>query len=405
MPALAEALIEKGDVQLAVATALDVPEFRKENIRNINYYALPLPGGPVEGGRLPASLIDSYRQVLDDFEPDIIHVHGTEYFEGLLTGRGHINCPTVVSIQGIIDVYQHHYWGGIPFHKLVASRTTRDWLRFDGLIEQKMKWARRARFEREMFSTNSAYIGRTLWDRAHTLRLNPDARYHHCDELMRRPFYDSQWDINKITRHSIFASSASYPIKGFHVLIKAVSLLKNEFPDVTIRTPLAQFYPSDRGLRRFWKNRRSSGYARYLTDLIKAEKLEKHIISFPSLDAEGMANELQKAHVFALPSLIENSPNSLAESMLVGTPTISAFVGGIPSMAKDEESVLFFPSGDEAVLAEQISRIFRDDDLACKLSEESKRVATVRHSADIIVSKMLEVYGDEIDAQGAGRQG
>jgi len=399
MPALAKALVERGDVQLAVATALNIPESRKENIHNINYYALPLPVKPLKPGELPASLIEDFRQVLDDFQPDVIHVHGTEYFEGLLTGRGYLNCPTVISIQGIIDVYQHYYWGDIPFHKLVTSRTLRDWLRFDGLIEQRMKWIKRAKFEREMFIKNSAYIGRTLWDRAHTFRLNPNARYHHCDELLRPPFYNGQWNINGITRHSIFASSAGYPIKGFHILIKAVSLLKREFPDITIRTPLARFYHSDHGLKRFWKDQRSGGYERYLTDLIKIEKLEKHIISFPSLDAQGMVDELQKAHVFALPSLIENSPNSLAEAMLIGTPTTSAFVGGIPDMAKDRESLLFFPSGDEAVLAEQIRRIFLDDNLAHKLSEESKRVAMLRHSEDIIVSKMLEVYKHEISVQ------
>lgn len=98
-----------------------------------------------------------------------------------------------------------------------------------------------------------------------------------------------------------------------------------------------------------------------------------------------MAKELQSAHVCVLPSLIENSPNSLAESMLVGTPAISSFVGGTPSMVRDEESLLFFPAGDEAVLAEQIRRIFLDDALACKLSEESKRVAIIRHSVSRVV--------------------
>lgn len=57
MPALAEALMAMENTQLAVATALNIPKFRKECLRNIKYYALPLPNGPVAGGRLP-TIID-----------------------------------------------------------------------------------------------------------------------------------------------------------------------------------------------------------------------------------------------------------------------------------------------------------------------------------------------------------
>ena len=61
-------------------------------------------------------------------------------------------------------------------------------------------------------------------------------------------------------------------------------------------------------------------------------------------------------------------------------------------MAKDNESALLFLSGDEAVLAEQIRRIFLDDDLARRLSVRAREVARARHSRDKIVSDMLEIY-------------
>ena len=400
MPALAEALVESDQVKLAVATVVKERNYCKEIINNIRYYALPMPKGKVDGKRLPLALIEEYQRVVDDFHPDIVHIHGTEFYQGLLTGRGILNCPTVISIQGLIDACKRHYWGGIPFNELLKTRTLRDWIRFDGLIEQKIKWARRAKWEQEIFATNPAFIGRTLWDRAQTRRLNPDARYHHCDELLRQSFYDVQWDISKISRHSIFASGANYPLKGFHVLVKAVALLRTEFPDITIRTPLAQFYPKLSGLKRVWKNTRSMGYARYLTDLIRQEGMTEHIVSLPSLDADGMASELLSAHAFALPSLIENSPNSLGESMLVGTPSVASYVGGVPSMARDGESVLFFPAGDEVLLAEQIRRIFLDADLACRLSVRARDVARSRHSRDKIVDNMLEIYKSESMLQG-----
>lgn len=395
MSALATAIGESKQLTLGVATNVPGKAWRQDVINGVEYYTVPCCKVPVRSGRLSIALINAYQRVVEDFKPDVIHIHGTEYFQGLLSGRGHLNCPTVISIQGILDVCQQHYFGGMSVAKLITTRTLRDYIRLDGLIEQRIRMGKRAREEREIFKSNLAFIGRTTWDKAHTRRLNPSARYYHCDETIRHPFYTRQWDIRNIHRYSIFASGASYPLKGFHILLKAVALLKDEFPDSIVRTPMAQFYPDAKGLKRLWLNCRKTGYARYLTDLLRKKKLGGQIVQLPPLDAEGMAAEMRKAHVFVLPSLVENSPNSLAEAMLVGTPSVASFVGGVPSMVQDGHSALLFPSGDEAVLAEQIRRIFLDDDLAKDLSVRAQEVAHRRHLKENIVDNMLGIYRRE----------
>lgn len=392
MPALAEAFVESGQVSLAVATNVPSAGWRQDEVDGVHYYTIPFSKGGFRGGRLSVSLIQYYQRVVEDFRPDVIHVQGTENFQGLLTGRGYLKCPTVISIQGIIDVCQRYYWGNIPLAKLITTRTLRDWVRVDGLIEQKLRWLKWAKWEREIFATNSAFIGRTTWDRAHTRRMNPKAQYCHCDELIRQPFYSEKWDLGKINRHSIFTSIASSPLKGFHVLVKAAAVLRREFPDITIKTPLARFYPKLSGLKRLWKNQRSMGYARYLTDLIRKEGLTEHIVPFSSLGADGMAEQLLQAHAFVLPSLIENSPNSLAESMLVGTPAVASYVGGVPNMVRDGESALLFNSGDESVLAERLRQLFLDDDMARALSQKARETARRRHCKEKIVYDMIEIY-------------
>jgi len=183
-----------------------------------------------------------------------------------------------------------------------------------------------------------------------------------------------------------------YPLKGFHTLVKAVALLREEFPDITVRSPLAQFYSTSTGVKRLWKNCRSMGYAKYLTDLIRSKGLEEHIVGVPALSANEMANELSKAHAFVLPSFIENSPNSLCEAMLVGTPSIASYVGGVPSLANTEETALVFPPGDEAVLAEHLRRLFLNDDLAHQLAAKARDIASHRHAPDRIVKDMMRIY-------------
>jgi len=351
-----------------------------------------MPRDNVSGRHLPAALIRNYQHVLEDFQPDVIHIHGTESFQGLLTGRGYLRCPSVISIQGILDACSTHYLDGIPLHTLLTSRTCRDWLRCDGLIEQKIRWRKRARREREVFSKNNAFIGRTLWERAHTYRLNPNAKYFHCDETMRIPFYKALWNISKIRRHSIFASGASYPIKGFHVLVKAIALLRDEFPNITVRTPLANFYPTATGIQRLWKDVRSTGYAKYLTDLMRSKGVKDCFFALPLQDAEMMVQEFTLAHAFVLPSAIENSPNALGEAMLLGTPCVVSYVGGVPSMMRDGESALAFPACDEGVLAEQIRSLFLNDELAGRLSANARDTALRRHAPETIVRDMLAIY-------------
>lgn len=392
MPALADALVASGQVELGIATNIRGQSKPQQRINNKTYFSIPEPHGKTDFANLPQALIQDYQRVVDEFKPDIIHVHGTEYFQGLLTGRKLLECPNVVSIQGIIDVCKDHYWGGLSFADLVKSRTLRDWIRFDGLLEQKLRLSHRACWEREIFASNTAFIGRTQWDKAHTRRMNPTAKYYQCEEMLRTPFYETNWQLKNIHRHTIYVSSASYPLKGFHLLIKAVALLRREFPDIQLRVPMANVYHTLSGMRFFWKQLRSGGYARYLTDLIKKESLENHVSSLGVLEASSVADELAKAHVFVLPSFIENSPNSLAEAMLIGTPSIVSFTGGIPSMVNDGESALCFPPGDAVLLAEQIRTVFLDNGLATALSECARKTAVARQSRDKITGDLISIY-------------
>lgn len=392
IPTLADALVRRGNIQLGIASNVSGNQWDQKNINNKVYFSVPAQYQKLNYRNLPLDLIRYYQQTVEEFKPDIIHIHGTEYFHGLLAGRKYIQTPTVISIQGLIDVCKNSYWGDIPFIDLIKSRTLRDWIRIDGLIEQKIKWHQRAKWEREIFAKNDQFIGRTQWDRAHTRRMNPNAHYYHCDELIRTPFYNARWNINNIEKHTIYASSASYPLKGFHVLISALEILIKEFPAAKVGCPLLNSYNEEKGMQHIWKRIRSNGYSKYLTDLIASKDLEKHIVPLGVLDSGEVAHELTKAHVYVLPSFIENSPNSLAEAMLVGTPSVVSFVGGIPSMVVNEKSALCFPAGDATILAEQIRRIFLDDNLANKLSSEARREALSRHSETKIVDQLLTIY-------------
>lgn len=165
MAVLAQALAYDGRIELAVATNVQESRSGSVMVNGVRYYAVPQRGGNVDHGRLPRRLIESYHSVINEVRPQVLHIHGTESFHGLLTGRGHLRVPTVISIQGILDVYVRYYLAGVPWQTIVFKRTLRDWIRRDGLLEQQHQWSHRAKCEREIFQKNTAFIGRTLWDR------------------------------------------------------------------------------------------------------------------------------------------------------------------------------------------------------------------------------------------------
>ena len=105
-----------------------------------------------------------------------------------------------------------------------------------------------------------------------------------------------------------------------------------------------------------------------------------------------MVEQLKKAHVFVITSLIENSPNSLCEAQALGLPCIATYTGGITSLIDDGHSGLFCPPRDSSVLAERIREVFENDDLAQQLGTQARRTALNRHDPTKNTKLTIDAY-------------
>lgn len=61
------------------------------------------------------------------------------------------------------------------------------------------------------------------------------------------------------------------------------------------------------------------------------------------LDEKQMVQQYLNANVFVLASAVENSPNSLNEAMITGTPCIVSYVGGIGNRMRMGEDGFLYP--------------------------------------------------------------
>jgi len=206
---------------------------------------------------------------------------------------------------------------------------------------------------------------------------------------LRNEFYQSnKWSYSKCAKQTIFLSQAGTPIKGLHKVLEALQLLKDEFPDITIRIGGNNIIANNSLKDRI----RMSGYGKYIKSLLRKYSLFEHVKFLGPLDAGAMVLEYQKANVFICPSSIENSPNSVGEAQIIGTPVIASYVGGIPDMISHDETGLLYRFEEVEMLAEYIRKLFLNVELAVKFSRNGIFAAENRHNRLNNLNKLLEIY-------------
>lgn len=335
-----------------------------------------------------------YKKIIDTFNPDIIHVHGTE--KNLAQIQNYIKeIPIVISVQGLLSGYKDFAFNYINTSYIKKFTSIKNIIGKGGCNLMYKSFNKGILYEKNILKNGKYFIGRTYWDKAHVMFNNTKALYYHGEELLREEFYNyaSSWDIKKCQKHSIFMPSGFNPIKGLHLALKTVYLLKQYFPDVELIVPGI----STKQIKRFTNRVYGEEYIIYCVNLIKKYGIESNIKFLSRLNAKGMTEEMQKAHVFLSPTSIDNSPNAVGEATMIGVPIVTTPVGGIPSILKDENEVLYAPAGDSYMMAFQIKRIFEDDNLATSLSRNAHIKALKRHDIVNITTQYHNIYNEIIN--------
>jgi glycosyltransferase involved in cell wall biosynthesis len=380
--------------EIAVVTTYNGKELKKYCDNNIVYYLIPCYN--IEKYNKKIGLI--FKNIYDEYEPDLIHVHGSEYPHSLSAVENSGNIKTLISIQGLVSIYGNdwNYNAGISKIEFLKNITLRDLFKGDLLVLQSSKFKKRGKYEQKALKMCDYIIGRTSWDKSYAYSISNQFKYKKCCESLRNSFYNNNWSISNIDRHSIFVSQASYPIKGFHILLKAINLLKKIYPDILV-------YVSGADIIKSYSNSFSykiklSGYGKYLLRLIKKYNLADNVKFLGLLDEKQMIDRLLKSNVFVQASSIENSPNSLGEAMLLGMPCVASYVGGTADMLLDKKEGLLYPFGDYVMLAYYISLIFDNDDMAIKFGIEAQKHAKITHdrknNCNDLINIYMEVFND-----------
>ena len=98
---------------------------------------------------------------------------------------------------------------------------------------------------------------------------------------------------------------------------------------------------------------------------------------------DDVSSYYEAAHVFALPSHSEGSPNVLLEAMDAGVPIVATSVGGIPEIIRHGQQGLLAPRGDVESIGGSIVAL---------LSNAGLRAALISGARQSLAAYSLEEY-------------
>lgn len=380
---IAEKLDADSNVDFAVACVWG-DKFRKVNVNNSVYYCLP--GNGRDMMFYNKGFTKYWQQTVEDFKPDIVNIHGTEYCHALSFLRAFPNIKTVISLQGMMSKIQHYDFAGLTKKEILKYRTLREWLHFNGMLEYHIFHKKNAKTEQEMLKSVKYCMEVDDWHKSVAFEINPDLKFFNIHYNLRDEFYNApKWDINNIERYTITANPGGTALKGLHQLFKAVAVVKQKYPKVSVKIP---------GMSADKKGHliANTGYARYLKRLISDLKIEDNIKFLGPQTSEQMVDNMLHTHIQVIPSSIEGPSLVLHEGMHLGVPSIASFRGGMATFVNDSENGFLYDFGEYQMLALKIIQLFSNDDLALKLSHNAIQKAELEHDRDKNYQSYMNMY-------------
>lgn len=109
-------------------------------------------------------------------------------------------------------------------------------------------------------------------------------------------------------------------------------------------------------------------------------------------DDEQLATIYSAADIFVLPTIAENLPNGVIESMACGAVPITFDVGGCADAVRHMETGYLAAYKDTTDLGAGIALLLNDDDLRLRLSTRSRQVVETEYSLELQAQRFKNLY-------------
>ncbi|NOY76240.1 MAG: glycosyltransferase family 4 protein [Calditrichaeota bacterium] len=295
------------------------------------------------------------KQKIDELQPDLVHVHGTDIY-GFATRN--LGFPTLLTVHGIL------------------SKEAK-------IVEKNLKW--RARLLNTVKNKFNHYFeNATLRAAKHIIVISPyveqqiqdrtAATFYHIDNPVDQRFFELD---NRANPKQFLFVGMIRARKGVLGLAEAVQKLAEKHPDVKLHLVGKVFEPD---------------YFDLLKKFIFEKHLENNIIYRGRLSDEELFREFENCQAVVMNSIEESSPMVIEQAMAAGKAVVATRVGGIPFLVEHGKSGLLVDYGNRDELAEALDFIYSNPDRAGEMGRYGKKIAEARFRQESIAKNTKDIY-------------
>jgi len=415
--ALARLLLTRGHEVTVAAPSGAEERYFFEGVPVYRYPVSERPSRAEVRGEAPPAYLDVFRVFLDDYRPDIVHMHsvtrGCGFYHALSIKQAGlplvltIHVPGVTCVRGTLMrwgsrpcdglmrvrrcgaclLHQHGLprplgWWVASLPPNVSAALARGGGRWGSLVGTSgylVEWMNRTRrlldlpdrivivaqWLRDVLVRNGVAAHKLLLSR-HGLPATPSRLPRRSPPLPGQPLR-----IGYIGRFD--------PVKGVHVLVEAVRRLPPS-PPIELRLYGVAHGPEAQ---------------RYLARLRAAAEGDRRIVFSGELSDEHRWDILADLDILAVPSLcLETGPLVVLEAFAAGLPVVGSKLGGVAELVSDGQNGILLPPGDVYAWARAFQRLASEPHLLTALTAGIPRV----RSSLAVVEEMLHLYAGLLDA-------
>lgn len=86
--------------------------------------------------------------------------------------------------------------------------------------------------EANAFKSCKYVFGRTEWDKRVSKTMAPQAKYYHCQEIMREEFYENVWDKKRSADIILYSTLNDIPYKGVDQIFYIDEIFQKYHPEI-----------------------------------------------------------------------------------------------------------------------------------------------------------------------------
>ena len=279
--------------------------------------------------------------------PDIVHIHGTGNFSGVLYNTiKTYGIPVLLTVHGLLHIEKKNALQKHPSLKHLYQLIVQSRAEFDVLNKA------------QHIIVDTEYVSKQI-EQLYARKKICHLPWMYVIPQGIQPQYLSLLPMP--TKEPIILSVGSISQRKGHLfLIKAFAKVHSEIP--TARLIIAGSLAEET-------------YLAKMREEIDKCRLQDSIDILTNIPQEELLRNYQTSSIYALHSQEESQGIALVEALAAGLPVVSTMVGGIPYVVKDRETGLLSVYSDIDSFARHMIRLLEDKDLRDKMAKSAREIA------------------------------